>query len=121
MLFRSVSVDPHKVKAIVNWSRPTNVTEVRSFMGLEGHYRRFVKDFCRIATLLTQLKRKNVPFEWNEKREKSFQVLKKQLVSVPILALPFGIDGFTIYSDVSHRGLRCVLMQHGKVIAYASR
>ena len=97
-----VSIDPHKVEAIVNWPKPTNVTEVRSFMGLAGYYRRLVKDFSRIATPLTQLTRKNVPFEWNEKREKSFQVLKKQLVSVPILALPFGIDGFTIYSDVSH-------------------
>ena len=67
-----VSVDPHKIEAIVNWPRPTNVTEVRSFMGLAGYYRRFVKDFSRIATPLTQLTRKNIPFEWNEKREKSF-------------------------------------------------
>ena len=116
-----VSVDPHKIEAIVNWPRPTNVTEVRSFMGLAGYYRRFVKDFSRIAIPLTQLTRKNVPFEWNEKREKSFQVLKKRLVSAPILTLPSGTDGFTIYSDASHRGLGCVLMQHGKVIAYASR
>ena len=90
-------------------------------MGLAGYYRRFVKDFSRIATPLTQLTRKNVPFEWNEKREKSFQILKKRLVSAPILALPSGTEGFTIYSDASHRGLGCVLMQHGKVIAYASR
>ena len=116
-----VSIDPHKIEAIVNWPRPTNVIEVRSFMGLAGYYQRFVKDFSRIATPLTQLTWKNVPFEWNEKREKSFQILKKQLVSAPILALPSRTNDFTIYSDASHRGLGCILMQHRKVIAYASR
>ena len=90
-------------------------------MSLTGYYRRFVKDFSKIATPLTQLTRKNVPFEQNEKKEKSFQILKNQFVSALILALPSGIDNFTIYSDASHRGAGCVLMQHGKVIAYASR
>ena len=69
-----VSINSHKVETIMNWPRPTNVTEVRSFMGLTGYYRRFVKDFSRITTLLTQLTQKNVPFEWNEKRERSFQI-----------------------------------------------
>ena len=91
-----VFVDPHKVKAIVNWPRPTNVTKIRSFIGLARYYRRFVKDFSKIATPLTQLTRKNIPFECYEKREKSFQVLKKQLVSALILAVPFRTDGFTI-------------------------
>ena len=58
-----VSVDPHKIKAIVNWSRSTNVTKVKSFIGLAEYYRRFVKYFSKIATPLTQLRRKNVPFE----------------------------------------------------------
>ena len=95
--------------------------KVRSFMGLAGYYRRFVKYFSRITTPFTQLTRKNVLFKWNEKREKSFQVMKKRLLVAPILALPFGTDGFTIYSDASHRGLGCILMQHEKVIAYALR
>ena len=60
-----VSVDSLKVEAIVDWLRPTNITKVRSFMGLADYYRRFVKDFSRIATPLTQLTRKNTPFEWN--------------------------------------------------------
>ena len=62
-----VSVDPHKVKVIMNWPRPTNVIEVRGFIDLAGYYRRFVKNFSKIATPLTQLTRNNVPFKWNEK------------------------------------------------------
>nr|GFA08708.1 retrotransposon protein, putative, Ty3-gypsy subclass [Tanacetum cinerariifolium] len=60
-------------------------------------------------------------FVWNEEREKSFEELKQRLVSAPVLVLPSGLGGFQIYSDASKKGLGCVLMQHGKVIAYASR
>ncbi|XP_028119276.1 uncharacterized protein LOC114316792 [Camellia sinensis] len=67
-----VSVDPHKIEAIVKWPTPTNVTEVRSFMGLAGYYRRFVQDFSKIAVPLTQLTRKGVAFEWSEERESAF-------------------------------------------------
>ena len=90
-------------------------------MGLVRYYRRFVKDFSKTATPLTQLTRKNVLFEWNEKREKSFQLLKNQLVCTLILTLPSETNGFILYSDASHKGLGCILMQHGKVIAYASK
>nr|GFD38137.1 hypothetical protein [Tanacetum cinerariifolium] len=60
-------------------------------------------------------------FVWNEEREKSFEELKQRLVSTPVLTLPSGSGGFQIYSDAFKKGLGCVLMQHGKVIAYASR
>ncbi|GJY24325.1 putative reverse transcriptase domain-containing protein [Tanacetum coccineum] len=70
---------------------------------------------------LTKLMRKGEKFVWNEEREKSFEELKQRLVSAPILTLPSGSGGFQIYSDASKKGLGCVLMQHGKVIAYASR
>ena len=69
-------VDPKKVEAVSNWSRPTNVTEIRSFLGMAGYYRRFVKDFSRISTPLTRLIRKQVKFEWDDTCEQSFQKLK---------------------------------------------
>ncbi|RVW93540.1 Retrovirus-related Pol polyprotein from transposon 17.6 [Vitis vinifera] len=85
-----ISVDPGKVDAVANWRRPSTVTEIRSFLGLAGYYRRF-------------------------------QELKNRLVSAPILTIPSGSGGFVVYSDASHQGLGCVLMQHGRVVAYASR
>ncbi|GJR80516.1 putative nucleotidyltransferase, ribonuclease H [Tanacetum coccineum] len=116
-----ITMDPAKVEAITKWPRPTSVTEVRSFLGLAGYYRRFVEGFSRLALPLTKLMRKGEKFVWNEEREKSFEELKQRLVSSPILTLPSGSGGFQIYSDASKKGLGCVLMQHGKVIAYASR
>ncbi|KAJ9538736.1 hypothetical protein OSB04_031469 [Centaurea solstitialis] len=114
-------VDPAKVEAVTNWPRPTTVTEVRSFLGLAGYYRRFVEGFSSIALPLTRLLRKGVKFSWENDQEKSFEELKKRLVSAPVLTLPSGTGGYQIYSDASKNGLGCVLMQHGKVVAYASR
>ncbi|KAD2394125.1 hypothetical protein E3N88_41102 [Mikania micrantha] len=116
-----IMMDPTKVEAITKWPTPTSVTEIRSFLGLAGYYRRFVEGFSKIILPLTQLLRKGVKYSWNDEREKSFQELKKRLVSAPILSLPSGTGGYQIYSDASTKGLGCVLMQHGKVIAYASR
>ena len=116
-----ISVDPSKVEAINNWMQPTNPSEVRSFLGLAGYYRRFVEGFSKIAMPLTQLTRKGVMFRWTDMCERSFQELKKRLTSAPILSIPSGTGGFVIYSDASKNGLGCVLMQNGKVIAYASR
>ena len=96
------------------------MSEVRSFLGLAGYYRRFVEGFSRIAAPLTQLTRNNVKFEWKEECEKSFQELKRRLVTAPMLTIPSGIGGFVIYSDASHKGHGCVLMQNGKVVAYDS-
>ena len=58
-----ITMDPNKIKAIVNWAVPTNVSEIRSFLGLGGYYRRFVEGFSRIATPLTRLTRKNAKFD----------------------------------------------------------
>ncbi|KAL0455700.1 UNVERIFIED_CONTAM: Transposon Ty3-I Gag-Pol polyprotein [Sesamum latifolium] len=83
--------------------------------------RRFVKDFSVVAKPLTNLLKKNAPFNWNDRCAQSFEELKRRLTSAPILALPSGDGGYVVYTDASRQGLGCVLMQHGKVIAYASR
>ena len=67
-----ISIDPNKVEVVVKWERPTNVTEVRSFLGLAGYYRQFVEAFSRLATPLPHLTQKNVKFEWTEECERSF-------------------------------------------------
>ena len=116
-----MSVDPQKVQAVMSWERPNNVTEIRSFLGLAGYYRRFVQDFSKIAAPLIKLTRKGVKFDWSEECEQSFMELKHRLTSAPILVLPDDSGEYVIYSDASRHGLGCVLMQHGNVIAYASR
>ena len=95
--------------------------DIRSFLGLVGYYRRFVEGFASISSPLTKLTQKKAKYQWSEACEKSFQELKDHLTSAPILTLPEGNDYFVVYCDASHMGLGCVLMQHGKVIAYASR
>ncbi|KAA0051688.1 DNA/RNA polymerases superfamily protein [Cucumis melo var. makuwa] len=102
---KGVSVDLQKVEAVVNWERPISATEVRSFLGLAGYYRRFIKDFSRLALCLTALTRKNAKFEWSDKCEQSFQELKKRLVTAPILALPITGKDYVIYCDASKLGL----------------
>ena len=116
-----VSVDPQKIEAVVNWKPPKNVSEVRSFLGLAGYYRKFVEGFSKIAAPLTKLTRKDVKYDWVDACQKSFDELKGRLTSAPVLALPNGRDGFVVYSDASRQGLGCVLMQNDRVIAYASR
>ncbi|KAL5775508.1 hypothetical protein ACOSP7_013065 [Xanthoceras sorbifolium] len=109
------------IETILNWKQPINVIEIRSFLGLAGYYRKFVEGFSRIATPLTKLTRKEEKFVWSEACQQSFDELKRRLTSAPVLTLPSGKDGFTVYCDASRQGLGCVLMQNEKVIAYASK
>ena len=116
-----VNVDPQKIEKIVNWKPPTNVTEIRSFLGLAGYYRKFVEGFSKLVAPLTKLTRKEENFVWSEACQQSFDELKRKLTSTPVLTLPSGQEGYTVYCDASRQGLGCVLMQHENVIAYASR
>ena len=116
-----ISVDPEKVEAIIHWKTPRNVTEIKSFRGLAGYYRRFIEGFSKIAKPLTNLIQKGVKFLWSEACEKSFQELKERLTSAPVLVTPSGSEGFAIYCNASKDGLGCVLTQNDKVIAYGSR
>ncbi|WMV51117.1 hypothetical protein MTR67_044502 [Solanum verrucosum] len=113
-------VDPQKIEVVKNWVQPSSMTEVRSFVGLASYHRRFVKNFASIAIHLSNLTKNEIPFEWTEKCEESFQKLKALLTTTPILALPVKVKDFIIYCDASHSGLGVVLMQDKNVITYAS-
>jgi hypothetical protein len=82
------SVDPSKVKDVLNWMPPTNASEIQSFLGLAGYYHRFIKDFSKIAKPVTRLLGKNKDFDWTEECQTSFEELKKRLTSAPVLILP---------------------------------
>ncbi|WVZ79921.1 LOW QUALITY PROTEIN: hypothetical protein U9M48_027444 [Paspalum notatum var. saurae] len=106
-------VDPSKVKDVLNWKQPETVTEIRSFLGLAGYYRRFIKDFSK--------KRKANDLANEEKCQIPMELKLKLLTSAPVLAQPDVTKPFDVYCDASGNGLGCVLMREGRVIAYASR
>ncbi|GJW00318.1 putative reverse transcriptase domain-containing protein [Tanacetum coccineum] len=116
-----IHVDPSKIEAVKNWKAPRTPTKVRSFLGLVGYYRRFIKNFSKIAKSLTILTQKSKTFNWGEEQELAFQTLKDKLCNALVLALPDRPEDFVVYCDASRIGLGCVLMQRDKVIAYASR
>lgn len=97
------------------------MSEIRYFLGLAGYYKRFIAKFSKITKPLTLLTQKNKKYVRGEDQEVAFQTLKDNLCNAPILALPDGPDDFVVYCDASNQGFGCVLMQRGKVIAYASR
>ncbi|GJR11535.1 putative reverse transcriptase domain-containing protein [Tanacetum coccineum] len=117
---QGIHVDPAKIESIKDWASPKSPTEIRQFLGLAGYYRRFIEGFSKIAKPMTKLTQKKVKFDWGDKEEAAFQLLKQKLCSAPILSLPDGSEDFIAYRDASIKGLGTVLMQREKVIAYAS-
>ena len=109
------------MEAVKNLPRPYTPTDIRSFFGVVGYYRRFVDGFASIVSPLTTLTQKSMKFERSEASERSFKTLKDRLTYDLVLTLPKRTKGLVAYYDASRVGLGCVLMQHGKVIAYASR
>ncbi|GKD81252.1 putative reverse transcriptase domain-containing protein [Tanacetum coccineum] len=118
---RGIHVDPAKIESIKDWASPKTPTEIRQFLGLASYYRRFIKVFLKIAKLMTKLTHKGIKFDWGEKEENAFQLIKQKLYNAPFLALPEGSKDFVVYCDASHKGLGAVLMQGENVIAYVSR
>jgi hypothetical protein len=116
-----IAVDPENIEAIREWSAPNNVTEVRSFMGLAGYYKRFIKGFSKIAHPITSLQRNGVKFQWALDCEKSFQHLKQLLTSSPILRIADPNEDFIVCIDACKEGLGGVFTQIGFVICYESR
>jgi hypothetical protein len=107
---KGVAVDPSKIDTVQKWKQPLNVTDIQSFLGLVGYYRRFIENFSKIAKPMTNLLKKTNGFEWTPECEKSFQTLKTKLTTTPVLALPDIRQDFVVYCDASRQGLGCVLM-----------
>ncbi|GKD88852.1 putative reverse transcriptase domain-containing protein [Tanacetum coccineum] len=103
------------------WSTATVSTWILARLRLAGYYQRFIDNFSKIAKPLTLLTQKNKAYVWGDKQDEAFRILKEKLCNAPMLALPDGPDDFVVYCDASKQGFGCVLMQRGKVIAYASR
>jgi hypothetical protein len=113
-------VDPCKVHDVLRWKAPTSVSDIQSFLGLAGYYQRFIEGFLKISKPMTELLEKDEQFESTPACEASFQELKKRLMTAPVLVMPDIEKPFNIYCDASGQGLGCVLMQDGRVVAYAS-
>ncbi|GJT36200.1 putative reverse transcriptase domain-containing protein [Tanacetum coccineum] len=118
---KGIHVDPAKIESVKYWASSKTPTKIRQFLGLAGYYRRLIAGFSKIAKPMTKLTQKKVKFEWGDKQETAFQLLKHKLCSAPIMALPEGSEDFIVYCDASIKGLGAVLMQREKVISYASR
>jgi ribonuclease HI len=116
-----VVVDPSKVKDILEWKSSTTVHLIRSFLGMAGYYRSFIPDFSKISKPINELLKNNVKFNWTPECNEAFEKLKKLLTTTLVLAQPNIEKSFGIYCDTSDTGIGCVLMQKGRVIAYASR
>ena len=135
-----IQTDPEKTSAIENWPVPKTVKEVRAFLGFTGYYRRFIRNYARIARPLNDLlvghstakkdkakrtKAKKAPFEWTDNQQKSFEVLKEKLTEPPVLAYADYRLPFKLHMDASTTGIGAVLYQYqdgqDRVVCYASR
>jgi hypothetical protein len=94
----------------LSWKTPTSVSDIRSFLGLAGYYRRFIEGFSRISNPMMELLEKDKVVKWTSACESSFQELKKRLTTAPVLVMPDMKKPFSIYCDASGQGLGCVLM-----------
>jgi hypothetical protein len=114
-------VDPYKIKSIMEWPTPKDVSDIRSFMGLAGYYKRFIKGFSKIGCPITALQKKGTKFLWTQKCEETFQTLKHLLTHALVLKIANLEANFLVCTDACKEGLRGVLMHEGSVICYESR
>ena len=116
-----VATEPSKISAVSRWPTPTNVKQLRGFLGLTGYYRRFIKHYGLISKPLTHLLKKGVPFQWTSQVQQAFQLLKSALLSAPVLAIPYFSKPFVVETNASDLGIGAVLMQEGHPISYLSQ
>lgn len=108
-----VAMDPRKVKSILEWPRPKTVTDVRSFLGMVGYYRKFLKHFAEISAPLVELTKKGMPWSWDATQQYAFDALKEMLTDAPTLLIPDTSPGqsFVIHADASDFAVGAVLLQ----------
>ncbi|EXX64785.1 gag-pol fusion protein [Rhizophagus irregularis DAOM 197198w] len=120
-----VKPDPEKVNKMVNYPEPQNIRELRKVLGLFSYYRRFIKDFAKVADPMYKLLKKDAPYEWTNLQQKAFENLRDKLTTAPIVQYPDFSKPFFLYTDASTIGLDAVLAQkiddQEHVITYASR
>ena len=106
-----VRPNPAKIKDVLNYPAPKNVKQLRTFLGLAGYYRRFIRNYAQIAHPLTDLTKKNVDWTWGDSESNAFNVLKEKLTSSPILEYPDLKLGYVLHTDASEYGVGAVLSQ----------
>ena len=116
-----VKPNPEKIKAVKEFRIPANVTEIQSFLGLAGYYRKFIKNFSHKAKPLTDLTKKDNPFKWLKKHQEAFENLKEILCTAPVLRFPDYKKEFTLITDASNVRLEAVLSQDGHPCCFISR
>jgi hypothetical protein len=118
---KGIATNPSKITAVQSWPPPTNLKELRSFLGLTGYYRKFVKHFAVIAKPLTDLLKKQALLVWTSEHTEAFNTLKLALVSAPVLAMLDFSQTFCIEIDASNKGVGAVLLQNGHPLAFISK